>query len=94
MKVLKSVSGRSVDFGGEPQQGWLPPGSSSAQSTPRGRAVLDLRLLADSGDAVVLEWKSRNTDDTGDRWYPSEAEAIREATQLFGIGKNEWVSGG
>jgi len=94
MSIIKSITGRSVQFGGEPQRGWLPIGVTASGSTPRRTAVLDLRLLSESGDAVVLEWQSRNTEDRGDRWYSSSADAIREAEELFGIAPSEWVSGG
>jgi hypothetical protein len=91
MRVIRSIAGRSVEFGGEPQHGWLPPGAAKPGATPLRTAVLDLRILAEENGAVVLEWQSRNSEDRGDRWYPSLADAIREAEALFGIATSEWV---
>jgi hypothetical protein len=91
MKTVKSIAGRAVEFGGEPNRGWLPAGAAIPEATSRRSAVLDLRILAEDNGGVVLEYQSRNTGDSGDRWYANVAEAIREAKELLGIDAAEWV---
>ena len=78
-----------MEFGGEPHSGWLPAGASTPSPTPIRRATLDFRILEDDG-GVVLEWVSRDTEHRGDRWYPSAAQAIADARELFGIEQGEW----
>jgi hypothetical protein len=90
MNTLKSISGREVEFGGEPHRGWLPANSAVPQPAPARVAVLDLRILDDGQGAVVLEWKSRNSEDQGDRWYPNVGAAVGEAEELSGISLDEW----
>jgi hypothetical protein len=90
MNTLKSIAGREVEFGGESHRGWLPAGSAVPLPTPRRVAILDFKILEDQQGAVVLEWKSRNSDDEGDRWYASMNAAISEAEELFGIAPTEW----
>jgi hypothetical protein len=53
--------------------------------------LLDLRILADYA-GFILEWTSRNTDDRGDRWYGTVAEAVAEAREYFGVAENEWLT--
>jgi len=89
MRVAAEVTGRAVEFGGERHSGWLPTGASTPSPTLIRRATLDFRILEDDG-GVVLEWVSRDTEDRGDRWYPSTAQAIADARELFGIEKAEW----
>jgi hypothetical protein len=91
MKIIKSISGRSVDLGGEVPSGWLPPGAATPSPTPRRLALLDVRILEEGNGGFILEWQSRNTSDTGDRWYSSVEEALREADELFGILPTDWA---
>jgi hypothetical protein len=90
MNVLSVVTARAVRFGGEPHRGWLPEGALVPDPTPVRTALLDLRILEDHS-GVILEWQSRNTEDSGDTWHSSVAEAQEAARESFGIGVGEWA---
>jgi hypothetical protein len=90
MDVVRLITGRPVEFGGEEHHGWLPAGASTPPPTPIRTALLDLRILK-SDDGFVLEWKSRNTEDSGDAWHSSIAEALEQARDAFGVQPSEWA---
>jgi hypothetical protein len=89
MRVLKETLGKHVRFGGEELRGWLPTGSAVPLPAPVENAIVDVRILETEG-GFILEWKSRNGNDSNDSWHRTVADAENQAEDQFGIRASDW----
>ena len=71
----------------------MADGASKPLPTPVRKALLDLRILADEDGGFILEWVSRDNEESGDRWYVSGAQAATEAREFFGVPETAWRTG-
>jgi len=84
------MQGALVAFGREPHSGWLPGGAIIPPPIPTRTAVLDLKILEESGGFIVV-WKSRTTADWGDSWHLTLEDALAEVLRWFGIAPDDWT---
>ncbi|HTO76768.1 MAG TPA: hypothetical protein VMQ61_11900 [Thermoanaerobaculia bacterium] len=87
---MREILGKRIEFGGEPHRGWLPLGASTPSPTSKRIATLDLRVFSADG-GFLLEWKSRDTDDSGDLWYSILDEALAAARESFRVAEADWT---
>ena len=90
MDVVKRISGVRVQFGGEEHSGWLPPGAAKPLPTPITQHVLDFDIQGDGGNGFVLCYESQDGQVSGDNWFSTLAEAVRAASEWYGIDPSQW----
>ncbi|MCX5673610.1 MAG: hypothetical protein NTX87_01255 [Planctomycetota bacterium] len=89
MSVHLEIRGLHVEFGGEPHQGWLPPGAATPLPTPVERATLNLQI-EESAAGFILEWWDEQKKHCGDTWHQTLDDAMAQAETYFGVTRAMW----
>lgn len=74
---------------GDQYSGWGVASKSEAQSQEARTLVFDFEIEG-SGGGFILAYHSKSNELYGDTWHKSEEEAIKAATEEFGIPIGAW----
>lgn len=91
MPEFKRVAVVEIDVGGEPHQGWLPPGAAEPPPTPRRKLTLDLTIEGDTeGGYSLIQEAREDPSHAYDDWFVDLAGALQSAESRFGVAPNAW----
>lgn len=95
--ILKKVENWPFTFGGVQHSGWLPPNAATPKPTPVEHVFLNVSIERVDG-GYLLVWSDARADDAGDpesqqngdTWHQTIADAESAAADAFGITSEEW----
>jgi hypothetical protein len=93
--VIRRIQEYTILLGGEAPVGWIPPGASQPQPTPKHAEVFEFEISREE-DGFLLTWKAHPSPTVGDltegdSWYRSLEDALQAGLTNFGIPIGRWA---